>query len=127
MADARNVVFILTGADAPRSIQRLRQGLAKIAKRTRQVPLPEKSAPPELPQRKMRVREAWFAPHERTPLADASGKVCARPVTPYPPGAPLVYPGEEISAVQIELLRKRCYNEIETVSQGCAKAPVGHV
>ncbi len=126
MADARNVVFILTGADAPRSIQRLRQGLAKIAKRTRQAPLPEKSAPPGLPQRKMRVREAWFAPHERTPLADASGKVCARPVTPYPPGAPLVYPGEEISAVQIELLRKRCYNEIETVSQGCVEAPVGH-
>ena len=63
----------------------------------------------------MRVRDAWFSPRECIPIEDALGRICARPVTPYPPGVPLLYPGEEIGPAQIEMLRKRCYNKVEAV------------
>ena len=115
MADERSAVFILTGADSTVSILRLRQALAKLAKRAGQGPLPEKLAVQPLPQQKMRVRDAWFSPRERIPVEDALGRICARPVTPYPPGVPLLYPGEEIGPAQIEMLRKRCYNMVEAV------------
>ena len=115
MADERNAVFILTGADATVSILRLRQALAKLAKRAGQAPLPDKLAAQPLPQQKMRVRDAWFSPRECIPIEDALGRICARPVTPYPPGVPLLYPGEEIGPAQIEMLRKRCYNKVEAV------------
>ncbi len=115
MADERNAVFILTGADSTVSILRLRQALAKLAKRAGQAPLPDKLAAQPLPQQKMRVRDAWFSPRECIPIEDALGRICARPVTPYPPGVPLLYPGEEIGPAQIEMLRKRCYNKVEAV------------
>lgn len=117
MADERNAVFILTGADSGGSVLRLRQALTKLAKRVRQAPLPEPAGAPELPERRLSVRRAWFSRRENLPTADALGRVCARPVTPYPPGAPILYPGEEIGAAQIELLRKRCYNRVEVVAE----------
>lgn len=42
-------------------------------------------------------REAWFAATRTVKLAEAVGLVAGEAVTPYPPGIPLVCPGEEIS------------------------------
>ena len=117
MSDERNVVFILTGSDSAVSILRLRQALVKMGKRAEQGPPPRKSAEIAIPARKMRVREALFSPRETVSLDHAEGRVCARPVTPYPPGVPLLYPGEEIGAAQIEMLRQRCYNTVEAVRE----------
>lgn len=119
MADERNTVFILTGADSSVSVLRLRQALAKLAKRVGQAPLPEKTGAAPLPARIMSVRRAWFSPREEIAVADALGRICARPATPYPPGVPLIYPGEEIGVPQIEILRKRCYNRVEVVKAEC--------
>ena len=73
----------------------------------------------------MRVREAWFAQTGRVEPAAAEGLVCARPVTPYPPGVPLLWPGEKITRAHIELIRERWYNEISeitvVISQGNQK------
>jgi lysine decarboxylase len=43
-------------------------------------------------------REAFFARRRRLPLADAVGEVSAEQFTPYPPGVPLLAPGERITA-----------------------------
>ena len=48
-------------------------------------------AEPELP-----VGQAWRAPSEAVPLADAAGRLAAEPICPYPPGIPLLIPGERI-------------------------------
>lgn len=115
MADERNVVFILTGADSTISILRLRQALSRLARRAEQAPLPAPYPQAEMPARRMSVRQAWFSPREEVALGQALHRVCARPVTPYPPGVPLLYPGEEIGAAQIELLTKRCYNTVTVI------------
>ncbi|MBP2242561.1 arginine/lysine/ornithine decarboxylase [Cytobacillus eiseniae] len=39
------------------------------------------------------------------PLEDAVGKVCAQLIIPYPPGIPLLFPGELISKEDIETIR----------------------
>lgn len=39
------------------------------------------------------------------PMEDAVGKVCAQVIVPYPPGIPLLFPGEIISEEAIEQIR----------------------
>ncbi|MEG2174133.1 MAG: DegT/DnrJ/EryC1/StrS family aminotransferase, partial [Oscillospiraceae bacterium] len=48
------------------------------------------------PERVMGLREAVLSPSLRIPLSEAVGRVCAAPLTPCPPGLPLVMPGERI-------------------------------
>ena len=116
MADNRNAVFILTGADSAASLHRLRRGLRRISNR-RQETLPPSPASPFPPaERVMGVRDAWFSHTGRVVPAAAEGLVCARPVTPYPPGVPLLWPGEKITRAHIELIRERWYNEISEIT-----------
>ncbi|MCY3536815.1 MAG: aminotransferase class I/II-fold pyridoxal phosphate-dependent enzyme [Cyanobacteria bacterium MAG IRC4_bin_6] len=41
-------------------------------------------------------RSAWFGPTRRLPLKQAVGQVVAEAITPYPPGIPLLLPGERL-------------------------------
>ncbi|MCX2713105.1 aminotransferase class I/II-fold pyridoxal phosphate-dependent enzyme [Mycolicibacterium sp. J2] len=50
-------------------------------------------------------REAFFAVDEAVPLTGATGRVSAEAITPYPPGIPLVMPGERLTAEAVDLLR----------------------
>jgi arginine decarboxylase len=49
-------------------------------------------------------REAFFAAAERVPLSAARGRTAAEAVTPYPPGIPLVMPGERLDPEMLMLL-----------------------
>lgn len=53
---------------------------------------PDWLPPPELPERAVPLREAFFAPSEAVPLDRAAGRVSAAAAGPYPPGAALVTP-----------------------------------
>ena len=116
MADERNAVFILTGADTSSSLYRLRRGLRRVSGRRREDLPPAPAAPFPSAEQVMRVREAWFAPSGRIAPAAAEGLICARPVTPYPPGVPLIWPGEKITRAHIELICERWYNEISEIT-----------
>lgn len=52
----------------------------------------------------MSPRDAYFAPRRRVALTDAAGLVSAEQFTPYPPGVPLVAPGELITQEIIEAI-----------------------
>lgn len=49
-------------------------------------------------------REAFFADQATVALTDAAGRIAAEAITPYPPGIPLVMPGERLSGDVIGLL-----------------------
>ena len=50
-------------------------------------------------------REAFFAAAETVPTAEAVGRVSAELVAPYPPGIPVLAPGEEITEGALDALR----------------------
>jgi arginine/lysine/ornithine decarboxylase len=52
-------------------------------------PLPGQSMPP---------RQCFLGEQESMPLEEAGGRICAEIVTPYPPGIPVLMPGEQIDA-----------------------------
>jgi arginine/lysine/ornithine decarboxylase len=50
--------------------------------------------PAALPPRVLRPREANLGRRRRVKLAKAAGLIAADPLCPYPPGVPLIWPGE---------------------------------
>jgi arginine/lysine/ornithine decarboxylase len=56
------------------------------------------------PEPVLTPREAFFAADAAVPLTEAAGRIAAEAITPYPPGIPLVMPGERLDADVVELL-----------------------
>jgi lysine decarboxylase len=54
----------------------------------------------------MPPRDAFFARHEVVEAADAVGRVSAELVAPYPPGVPVLAPGERVSEAALDGLRR---------------------
>jgi len=59
-------------------------------------------ATPELP-----LQQAWRAPRLQLPLHEAVGCLAAEPLCPYPPGIPLLVPGERIDAARAQWLQQQ--------------------
>ncbi|AJP05194.1 ornithine decarboxylase [Streptomyces cyaneogriseus subsp. noncyanogenus] len=63
-------------------------------------------APPALElEQAMLPREAFFAPVEHVPAERAAGRIAAELISPYPPGVPVVAPGEVITDEVLDYLR----------------------
>lgn len=50
------------------------------------------------------IRDAWNHPGRWVPLEESAQRVAGAPLTPYPPGVPVVVPGEEMSDAVVEWL-----------------------
>ena len=106
MHDLRRVVLILTAMDAPEDVRALADVLAGIPVNTNceaALPLPEL---PPMPGRVMEVRAAAMAEAEYVPLTECAGRIAAVPAGVYPPGVPLVCPGECITQAVVQRLAK---------------------
>lgn len=57
-----------------------------------------------IPCQALTPRQAFFAPGCQVPLKAAVGKVAAETITPYPPGIPVICPGEVIDNEVLECL-----------------------
>lgn len=53
----------------------------------------------------MSPRDAFFAPKKRLTLEQSIGHISSEWICPYPPGIPLLIPGEAIASVTVEYLR----------------------
>ncbi len=65
-------------------------------------------------------REAFFAPTEILPIEQAESRICAELICPYPPGIPVLLPGEIVTKSALDYLQ-----QIQTmggVISGCADA-----
>jgi len=49
-------------------------------------------------------RDAYFGPVEQVPAHEAVGRIAAEVVSPYPPGVPVLTPGEVVSAAAVAYL-----------------------
>jgi len=50
-------------------------------------------------------RDAFFARTEQVPAGQATGRVAAEMLTPYPPGIPAAVPGERLTRPVLDYLR----------------------
>ena len=108
MEDGGHVVFICTAMDSEESFLRLERALEGLrGELGRCDPLP----PPPMPERVLSPRQALFAPQEGRPLSDCLGRVAACQLAPYPPGIPVVAPGERIGKKELSYFMQIGYND----------------
>ncbi|MGE5675380.1 MAG: aminotransferase class I/II-fold pyridoxal phosphate-dependent enzyme [Mycobacterium leprae] len=96
------VLALLTHGDEEESVAALVKAVNELPEGTGLPPRPP--APPEATAL-LTPREAFLAAKELVPLADATGRIAAEMVCPYPPGIPVVVPGEQLSPDVIEYLQ----------------------
>ena len=60
---------------------------------------------PPIPKLVVTPREAFMSEHVEVPFKQSAGRVCAEVITPYPPGIPIVCPGEQLTEEIIDYLR----------------------
>ncbi|MGI6007418.1 MAG: aminotransferase class I/II-fold pyridoxal phosphate-dependent enzyme [Ruminococcus sp.] len=113
LSDARNVLAIVTFANDEEDIRKLVDALEDIGKEDRTGKTVTVNAAMPLPKPAvMSPREAYFAESRPVKWELAVGKTAAEMIAPYPPGIPLICPGE--------CLTKEIYDVIETCRrQGC--------
>jgi arginine decarboxylase len=107
-SDLRRIVFSITPGDDDASVQLLVDALGALARTTRG------SASSALVSKWPRVspalavtpREGFSSPAEPVALDAAVGKVAAEMIVPYPPGIPLLVPGELLTEAVIATLRQ---------------------
>ena len=106
MADQDTVIAMLTVADDDRGVGELTEALTKAIARHRGSPrLPVVAAAWSVaPETVLAPREAFFAEHVQIPAAQALGRVCAELVAPYPPGVPVLAPGERVTRAALDSL-----------------------
>ncbi len=107
-ADRDTVIPIVTIADDEQHMAAFTAALAQSVERHRGTPRRPVAAVAWTvePQTVLPPREAFFAPHETVPAAAAVGRVSAELIAPYPPGVPVLAPGELVTAEALEALRE---------------------
>jgi lysine decarboxylase len=60
---------------------------------------------PEIPPLAMTPRDAALGRKQVVPLGEAVGRTCAESIMFYPPGIPLLMPGEEVTADILSVCR----------------------
>jgi arginine decarboxylase len=109
LSDHERVLATLSMADDEETTDRL---VAALGELVRAAPSLEPARPMHLPSphdlERDSVdtpRDAFFGPVETVPAEKAVGRIAAEQVTPYPPGIPVLVPGERITAEVLDYLR----------------------
>ncbi|HEX5273701.1 MAG TPA: aminotransferase class I/II-fold pyridoxal phosphate-dependent enzyme [Candidatus Rubrimentiphilum sp.] len=116
LADLFNVVALFTIGTSQEAADRLVQGVAELAREDRPVDIFSPSGIlerrlktgsyklPAIPPMRMLPRDAFLAPTEAVRFKQSKGRICAETISPYPPGIPVIAPGEELTDEIIDYL-----------------------
>ncbi|GAB2655056.1 aminotransferase class I/II-fold pyridoxal phosphate-dependent enzyme [Nocardia goodfellowii] len=108
LIDHRRVLATLSMADDEKTVDTLTQALADWRQQVKpaapqRISLP---SPDDLQLDQVLLpRDAFFGPVEAVPSEQAAGRIAAEQITPYPPGIPVILPGERINEAVVEYLR----------------------
>jgi arginine/lysine/ornithine decarboxylase len=116
LADLFNVVALFTIGTSQEAADRLVQGVAEMAREDRPVDIFSPSGIlerrlktgsyklPAIPPMRMLPRDAFLSPTESVRFKQSKGRICAETISPYPPGIPVIAPGEEVTDEIIDYL-----------------------
>ncbi len=95
--DLGNVLAYVSVGDRPRDIERLVSALAEIRRLYRRDPNSLMTAEYINPSVVFSPQDAFYSDKQSLPLRDCENRVCAEFVMCYPPGIPILAPGELIT------------------------------
>lgn len=104
------LLLFCLGLAPPRSLEgKLPPLLAELRRELGGAPLPAVPTPPFplVSRLEMPIGQAWRSPGTWIPLRQAVGRLAAEPLVPYPPGIPLVVPGERMDGERAAWLEQQ--------------------
>jgi len=109
MADLSTVLFIFTGFESEEDCDRLHTGLSGLSRLCKEAAGQEgrsSASFPLPPGAPLTPRDAFFSRGEAVSLKTSPGRTARSAVVPYPPGIPVLLPGEEITRESVEYLER---------------------
>lgn len=103
--DLANLLAYMSVGDRPKDIERLVSALSEIRRNYRKNRAGMLEAEYISPEVKCAPQEAFYAPKRSVPLAESAGLVCSEFVMCYPPGIPILAPGELVTPAVLEYIR----------------------
>ena len=97
LSDLNNILAYLSHADTKQSIDKLITALRSITKSSKATICTETILPPEMPQLIVSPRDAFYSNKKAVPLPQAKDEIAGDIIMSYPPGIPIVCPGERIT------------------------------
>lgn len=95
--DLGNILAYLSIGDRSREVERLVSALSEVRRRFGKDKANLMTQEYIDPQVSVSPQEAFYAEKERLPIEDTAGRVCSEFVMCYPPGIPILAPGERIT------------------------------
>lgn len=117
LADLFNVVALVTIGTTRDAAERLVEAMRDMARDDRALDMFAPSGVleqrlrrgtfrlPAVPPMRLRPRDAFLAETEFVRFRESAGRICAETLTPYPPGIPLIAPGEQITPEIVDYVR----------------------
>lgn len=105
LGDVANILAILSVGDTRLAVERLVAALSEIKRlhgRDRAGMFDHEYIRPDV---RVSPKRAFYAPRRRMPLKDSAGRVSAEFVSSYPPGIPILAPGEAITGEILDYIR----------------------
>lgn len=121
-ADTFNLIAIMGIGSTPRDTDALVSALADIEKKVAASVVgaaPDMTdLPPLTTEMVMAPREVFFSKKiKRIPLSRAAGHISAQTLTPYPPGIPVLIPGERITSQVVDYVQELARKKIRVSGQ----------
>jgi len=116
LADLFNCLALFTIGTTPEHAEWLVDGVRELAREDRPLDIFSPSGIlerrlktgtyhlPKMPPVRLSPREAFLADSEIVTFKSSAGRICGEVITPYPPGIPVLSPGEEITKEIIDYL-----------------------
>ncbi|SFU38808.1 lysine decarboxylase [Alicyclobacillus macrosporangiidus] len=108
LSDLYNVLCVISWGDEREDILRLVDALAHIsaAYRDRIGKRPVQVKVPSMPELRMSPRDAFYAKTEVVPFHESVGRTIAEMIMVYPPGIPILLPGEVVSRDNLDYIEE---------------------
>jgi len=119
LSDFYNVLGLITLGDSKESVTKLIDALKDISARffdTKDVKPIKSVRIPSVPEQVLIPREAFYSDTNVIPFDESEDKICAEMIMAYPPGIPIITPGERISKEIIDYVYE--LKETKTQLQG---------
>lgn len=106
MSDMYNILCLVTTGDDRDTIITLLEALRELSQQYYQKNAAKELIIkiPEIPQLSLTPRDAFYAETEVIPFKESAGRIIAEFIYVYPPGIPILLPGEVISQKNIEYI-----------------------
>ena len=115
ISDPRNIVFLFSLNEEEVDIDQVVRAVKAVDRRIMEETIGAETVDQDmvlfkeegsLSYQQISLQEAFHQQHEQVALEETVGRICGETVLPYPPGIPLLTPGEEITAEHVNTIQK---------------------